>query len=235
MATGVAATTLFLVEGVAASRLSQGELEVTRFLMRAAYLLGGHPRWAQLASAIAMSHIESEVLSGLLARVKRGDGFTGTLRDVLDDFLRHSRARLALLVLKDEDTGRAVSWRLPASTPASQAPPVLTTLAATDLALLSSVMPSGASMWGTGALRAKTMRVRAIGDGGTLSSTTVPAEPQQRLLTAESAHAYTAVRLQVATWTRACFSSTPHAPTKRRCASCTAWPCRSRRRCTATI
>ena len=49
------------------------------------------------------------------------------------------------------------------------------------------------------------MRLRAIGDGDTLSSTTVPAEPQQRLLTAESADAYTAVRLQVATWDACLF------------------------------
>ena len=200
VATGVAATTLFLIEGVAASRLSQGELEVTRFFMRAAYLLAGTLILAQLASAIGTFHTESELLSGLLARVKRGDSFAGTLRDVLHDCLLHTHASHALLVLKDEDTGRGYTWRLKVSAPASEAPPVLSELSAADLALLNTVMPSGASIWATGASRGDSMRLRAIGDGDTLSSTTVSAEPQQRLLAAESAHAYTAVRLQVAAW-----------------------------------
>ena len=125
VATGVAATTLFLFDGVAASRLSQGELEVSRFLMRAAYLLAATLFWRSSPARSTMFHTESEVLSALLARVKRGDGFRATLRDVLDDFLRHTRARNALLVLKDEDAGRAFSWRLTASTPASAAPPSL--------------------------------------------------------------------------------------------------------------
>ena len=203
VATGAAATTLFLIEGVAASRLSQGEMEVTRFFMRAAYLLAATLVLAQLASTIAMFHTESELLSGLLARVKRGDGFAGTLRDVLNDCLRHTRATHALLVLKDEDTARAYSWRLKASMPPSETLPVLSELSTADEALTGPAMPPGVSIWSTGARRGEMMRLRTLGD--TVSTLTVAAGPQERLLAAESARAYTAVRQQVATWDACLF------------------------------
>ena len=203
VATGAAATTLFLIEGVAASRVSQGELEVTRFFMRAAYLLTATLVVAQLASTFATFRSESALLSSLLARVNRGDGFTGTLRDVLDECLRHTGASHAWLVLKDEDSGRTYGWRLKATSTSD--PLVSSELSTADEALIAAVVPQGASVWSAAAPRAETIRLRTIGENDTFSAMNVPAEAQQRLLAAESAVAYTAVRLQVASWDASVF------------------------------
>ena len=197
--TGAAAIAWYLAEGVLEARFSMSEAEVTRFFMRAAYLLLATLVLAQLAGTLGMFYKESEVLSGILARVKRGEGFTTTLQDVLERCLEHTGATHALLLLRDEDTGRAYSWRVRRGSGADT-PPSLTELTTNEGETRFAALPAGVSIWNTGHARGVVMKLRGLDESGTLTSLTVPAQPHAELLAAEHADTYTALRVQLAGW-----------------------------------
>ena len=197
--TGAAAIAWYLAEGLLEARFTMTDAEVMRFFMRAAYLLVATLVFAQLAGTLGMFYTESEVLSGILARVKRGEGFTTTLQDVLEQCLQHTRAKHAWLVLKDEDTARVYSWRVRAKQEA-ESKPALTELATSDGEALFAALPSEVSIWNTGSVRGDAMKLYGLDESGTLTSLSVPAKPHRDLLAAEHADSYTALRVQLAGW-----------------------------------
>jgi signal transduction histidine kinase len=197
--TGAATIAWYLVGGLLESGFSAGEVEATRYFMRAAFLLIATLVLAQLAGTFAMFHAESEVLSGILARVKRGEGFTTTLQDVLEEGLRYTQSARALLVMKDEEEGRVYCWRVLRSD-AAAATPLLTELSTPESEALFAAMPAGLSIWNSGPVRGDTMKLRGLDEVGTLTTVAVAAGPHRDLLAAEQADTYTGLRIQLAGW-----------------------------------
>jgi signal transduction histidine kinase len=201
--TGAAIIVWYLGEGLLHARYAIASFEGTRFLMRAAYLLVATLVLAQLAGMLGTVHTESELLSTLLARVKRGDRFTATLQTVIDDCLRYTRTSHALLALKEDHTGSTYVWRVRSSSSAA-AVPMLTTLTAAEASAIFAVMPDGIAAWHA-ASRGTSVRMRALGEDGALTWINQPAAPQRALLEAERSDTYTAVRVPVAEWDACLF------------------------------
>jgi len=203
--TGAAIIVWYLGEGLLHARYALASFEGTRFLMRAAYLLVATLVLAQLAGMLGAVHAESELLSTLLARVKRGEGFTATLQTVIDDCLRYTRSSHALLALKEEETGSTYVWRArQSSSAAAPSVPMLATLTAAEASAMFAVMPDGIAAWHAAA-RGTSVRIRALADDGALNWMNEPAASQRTLLEAERSNTYTAVRVQLAEWDACLF------------------------------
>jgi signal transduction histidine kinase len=124
--TGAAFTLAYLVGAVIEVELFPAEVEINRFLMRAAYLAIATLLMAWIAGSLARLQAESALLSRMLLRITHGTRLAATLQDLVGECLAYVGAPAAWIVLHDASQARTFTWRIAMSTTPVRPVPVET-------------------------------------------------------------------------------------------------------------
>jgi signal transduction histidine kinase len=197
LSTGVAVISAYILETVVLMRIAPAGFEVSRFLMRAAYLLAATIVFTWIGGRLTRFQAERDLLSRTLARITTGGRFATTFTDVVDECVRHIGARMAVIVLRT--AGRTpVVWRVPAI---GADVPTDVGEAATALAdRVDAATPSDASVWHSGRVQGDTRRLRVLGADGRAEWASLPLAGPRQLLAAEGAADYRGVRVRLDEW-----------------------------------
>jgi len=198
-ATGAAIALWYLAEAVLQPPLAE-EFDVTRFLMRTAYLLVATLVLAQLAGIQRAFYTDNYLLSRVLAGLKRGDSFTESLEDVLEAALVYTGAERAVLALADETAERLYIWQMLSAQSPRAAHVSLDERPRAERAALFFDAPAAALVWSAARGRDGSLRVRALGADGTAQPRDVEPEPHLALIDRYGATGYVGVSVRLPQW-----------------------------------